>query len=285
MVWRAWGTGQPLLLLHGGSGSWTHWIHNVGPLATCRRVLAPDMPGFGESDALPEPQTAEALADLVAAGLDAVVPDQHLDIAGFSFGAIVAGLVAARLGARVGVLALLGPGGLGLSTPPMRPLQRARADMPAEEVRRAHRRNLRILMIADAVRVDALAVHLQIDNVRRARFKVGAIPESDVLLRALPRIHARVAALWGERDAFTGPHIETSRRLLASMHPDADFRVIRGAGHWINYEAADQVNRALLEMLEPSVDERGLQPGNLGRSPAISPRSRPGRSARRGRRR
>ena len=28
MVWRAWGGGVPLVLLHGGFGSWTHWISN-----------------------------------------------------------------------------------------------------------------------------------------------------------------------------------------------------------------------------------------------------------------
>ncbi|HXA97799.1 MAG TPA: alpha/beta hydrolase, partial [Candidatus Dormibacteraeota bacterium] len=33
MVWRSWGAGPPLVLLHGASGSWTHWIRNVLPLA------------------------------------------------------------------------------------------------------------------------------------------------------------------------------------------------------------------------------------------------------------
>jgi len=44
MMWHAWGegSGKPILLLfHGGSGSWIHWIRNVRPLAasmppTCR---------------------------------------------------------------------------------------------------------------------------------------------------------------------------------------------------------------------------------------------------------
>ena len=63
MVWRSWGEGPPLVLLHGASGSWTHWIRNVLPLARHHRVLAPDMPGYGESDAPPEPHTAESLAE------------------------------------------------------------------------------------------------------------------------------------------------------------------------------------------------------------------------------
>src|SRR5712691_9914772 len=57
MVWRIWGEGPPLVLLHGASGSWTHWIRNVRPLAARFRVLVPDMPGYGDSDAPLEPHT------------------------------------------------------------------------------------------------------------------------------------------------------------------------------------------------------------------------------------
>jgi hypothetical protein len=29
MVWHVWGDGPPLVLFHGGYGSWTHWIRKV----------------------------------------------------------------------------------------------------------------------------------------------------------------------------------------------------------------------------------------------------------------
>src|SRR5947208_8099049 len=74
MVWRVWGEGRPLVLLHGASGSWTHWIRNVLPLAEQFRVLAADMPGFGDSDLPPGLHTAEGLADVVASGLEVLVP-------------------------------------------------------------------------------------------------------------------------------------------------------------------------------------------------------------------
>jgi pimeloyl-ACP methyl ester carboxylesterase len=96
------------------SGAWTHWIRNISPLARRFRLLVPDMPGFGDSDTPPEPHTADALAVLVASGLDQVAPGAELDVAGFSFGGIIAGLVAARLGHRVRALALIGAGGIGL---------------------------------------------------------------------------------------------------------------------------------------------------------------------------
>src|SRR5690606_94454 len=45
LVWRLWGNGPPLVLLHGAFGSWTHWLRNIPALAARFRVIAPDMPG------------------------------------------------------------------------------------------------------------------------------------------------------------------------------------------------------------------------------------------------
>jgi 2-hydroxy-6-oxonona-2,4-dienedioate hydrolase len=250
MVWRAWGAGPPLVLLHGASGSWTHWIRNVLPLAGHHRVLAPDVPGYGESDAPPEPHTADGLAELVADGIDRMLPPPAaFDLAGFSFGAIVGGLVAAQLGARVRTLVLLGPGGLGLPPAPPRALLRIEPEMGPEAIRHVYRENLRMVMLARPESADELAVTLQIDNVRRARFKSGTIPVSDVLFQALPAIRARLAGIWGGRDAFTGHHLDESRRVLAAADPRFAMRVIEPAGHWVNYEAAEQVNALLVELL------------------------------------
>ncbi len=253
MVWRVWGDGRPVVLLHGASGSWTHWIRNVQPLAEHFRVLAPDMPGFGDSDMPAEPHTAESLADVVASGLDILVPaPTDLDMAGFSFGGIIAGLVAARLGRRIGTLALLGAGGLAL--PPMRPpaLLQIEPDMTLADVERVHRANLMTLMIGDPRRVDDLAVFLQMKNLRETRFRSGRIPESDALRRALPAIQSRLTSILGGRDAFMASRLDAYRHMLESFQPDLDFRVIAGAGHWTPYEAPEEVNAALVEMCEVS---------------------------------
>ena len=75
MVWRVWGDARPLVLLHGASGSWNSLDPQYrAPLATCFRVVIPDLPGFGDSDLPSEPHTADTLADLVASGLDVVLP-------------------------------------------------------------------------------------------------------------------------------------------------------------------------------------------------------------------
>lgn len=43
------GEGPPLLLIHGLAGCWETWLENIPYLARRWRVIAPDLPGFGDS--------------------------------------------------------------------------------------------------------------------------------------------------------------------------------------------------------------------------------------------
>ena len=43
------GSGEPLVLVHGLSGSWQNWLENIPHFARERRVIAMDLPGFGGS--------------------------------------------------------------------------------------------------------------------------------------------------------------------------------------------------------------------------------------------
>jgi len=80
-----------------------------------------------------------------------------------------------------------------------------------------HRENLCRLMIGDPARADDLAVHLQVENLRRSRFKSGAIPRSDVLLRALPAIRAPIAGIWGGADAFIKIRVDDIRECVFAV--------------------------------------------------------------------
>ena len=55
MVWRVWGEGEPLVLFHGGSGSWTHWIRNIPGLSRHYELWVADIPGLGDSAMPPKP--------------------------------------------------------------------------------------------------------------------------------------------------------------------------------------------------------------------------------------
>jgi len=235
-------------LFHGGYGSWTHWIRNVLMLAREFTVIAPDLPGLGESATPPEPHTAEGLAAIVVEGLDIVLPkDVAPHIAGFSFGGVLGGHVAAQLGDRLRALTIVGSNGLGLVRQPTT-LERVPAGAPVAEALAIHRHNLGVLMIADPAKIDELAIYLQSQNAPRGRVRSRRFSRTDTLARALPLVKARLDGIWGERDAAARSHLDERAQVLRSFQPGARFEVIPGAGHWVQYEAADRFNEVLAEI-------------------------------------
>lgn len=249
MIWHIWGAGPPLVLFHGGYGSWTHWIRNVLPLSRAFTVIAPDLPGLGASATPPEPHTAEGLARILVEGLDIVMPRrERLHLAGFSFGGVLGGHVAAQLGDRVRAFTVVGSNGLGLIRQPT-DLQRVPPGAASEEALAVHRHNLGALMIADRAKIDELAVYIQSTNAPRGRVRSRRFSRADTLVRALPLVTARLDGIWGGRDATAYPHLDERARTLRSFQPEARFEVIEGAGHWVQYEAADQFNPLLAEIV------------------------------------
>ncbi len=237
MAWRLWGAGAPLVLLHGGYGSWTHWLRNVETLAARYTVIAPDMPGLGDSAAPPPPHSAEALAAIIGRGLDRVVPPPtRIAMAGFSFGAAIGGHVAALMGERIACLLMIGAAGLGLPRPPLANLQRVEPGMSREAIAEIQRLNLAKLMFGDPSRIDALAVYLQNENTRRARLDSRPIAFTDTLIHTLPRARARLGAIWGEKDSTCVPYIEQKFEVLRGIQPSAYCDIVPDAGHWVQWE-------------------------------------------------
>ena len=249
MVWRVWGAGEPLLLFHGGSGSWTHWIRTIPELSKHYELWVADIPGLGDSTMPPKPWVPASIAEVVVAGIDRLFAgDVRLRMAGFSFGGQVAGLSAALLGDRVRTLTLIGVAALGLRADPRETFAKLRPGMSPAEIAAVYRQNLAVLMFADPANIDALSVHLQGENVKRARFRSRPFAPTDNLARALEKVTARLSTIWGTRDIIARPSIEARLEILRRHHPELEVRLIEGAGHWVMYEAAARFNAAFLEL-------------------------------------
>jgi 2-hydroxy-6-oxonona-2,4-dienedioate hydrolase len=251
MIWRQWGEGPALVLLHGGYGSWTHWLRNIDALAARYRVIAADLPGLGDSAMPPTPLAPERIAAVLDRGLAEVLePRQRFHLVGFSFGAMLGSFVAAGRGADLRSMTLVGSASMGLRRAPMREMQPMRRHMTEAEVFALQRANLGILMFADPRHIDDLAVHLQCENVARARVKSRRFAPLDLLGAVLPKVAAPLGGIWGERDITAYPYVEERRALLRAVQPAATFDIIEGAGHWVMYEAPTAFNRALLDRLK-----------------------------------
>ncbi len=248
MVWRSWGHGPTVLLLHGGAGSWRHWIRTLPALADRFRVLAPDLPGLGDSALPPQPWTPDVSSTILAEGLESILdPRVSFDVVGFSAGAMLAGLLAARFGARCTTLVLVGARGLGTAREPVL-LEKVRTKQ-GEARWAAHRGNLARLMLAQPAAIDAQALAIQDWNTVHTRVNSVGFAETDILLDALGTVRARIKAIWGEEDAVARTTLAERCAVLRRIQPEADIRIIPAAGHWVAYEAAETFNKTLVAML------------------------------------
>jgi pimeloyl-ACP methyl ester carboxylesterase len=252
MVWHLWdrsgGTAPVVVLLHGGAGSWRHWVRTIPALVAHYRVLVPDLPGLGESDEPPVGDNADAIAAVVAEGIDAVAGvDTAYDVVGFSFGGTMAACAGALHGRRVRSVTIIGSSGVG---PPgsMVTLEKVR-HLEGEARRETHRVNLSRLMIADAAKIDGLALAIQDWNTVRSRLRTPNLSRSGAILRAIDRLQSPLNGIWGELDAPANPRGAQRAAALRALRPEADVRLIPGTGHWAAYESPEAVNAILLEML------------------------------------
>lgn len=257
VCWRGFGAGRPVVLLHGGHGSWLHWVRNIEALAAHHAVWVPDLPGYGDSD---DPVPGGGLPSLVGpvmATLNQLVgAETPIDLVGFSFG----GLVAAHLAAQrpqVQRLALLGPAGHEGRRRPRGALRSWKVAMQCADpaaLDEVMRHNLAMHMLnAAASDIDPLAVQIHTEACLRTRFRSKEISQGGGLLQVLAQRRGSSLLAWGEHDVTADPGVIA--RALADEVPDCQTHLIEGAGHWVQFERADDINRLLLAWLSADLKD------------------------------
>jgi pimeloyl-ACP methyl ester carboxylesterase len=264
VVWHVWGAAQgdaqnpqrisalsnaprPLVLLHGGSGSWTHWVRNVEHFAQARPVWALDIPGFGDSDLPTGVTDADGLVPYLAEILTQTFVHEAVDVMGFSFGGMTAGLMAAQHPHIIRQLILVGAPGLGLFGKEL-PMRGMTSDMDHAEIRNVHKHNLNAMMFAHAQSVTEEVIDLQEANVVRDRMRRRRIARTDVLAKAQTHWTCPVHGVWGELDPLYTHTLAQIPQVLPSM---ASFTVVPDAGHWLMYERPEAFHAAVDSLLNP----------------------------------
>jgi len=109
------GTGQPVVLIHGsgpGVTAWANWRLVLPELSESRRVIAPDMVGFGFTQRPAGIQYGlDTWVEHLVGILDALELD-HVDLVGNSFGGALSLAFAIKFPERVRRLVLMGAAGV-----------------------------------------------------------------------------------------------------------------------------------------------------------------------------
>src|SRR5206468_8219015 len=105
------GSGPPLVLIHGLSGCWQNWLENIPHFGRRHRVVAVDLPGFGESELPHEEISIPGYGRFIDAFLDEV-DVERASLVGNSMGGFIAAETTIAHPSRVERLVLVSAAGL-----------------------------------------------------------------------------------------------------------------------------------------------------------------------------
>jgi pimeloyl-ACP methyl ester carboxylesterase len=251
------GEGEPLVLVHGAGTSSAIW-HRVMPLlADGRRVVAPDVPGYGGSPAAGRGFALEEVTDNLVAGLEEAHVPAPYDLVGHSMGGALAILLAARHPDRVRRLVLVAPAGLaalprlaaGLLGAVAAPFAHARRTLATPLAGSALVRRLALAGVArDGARVPAEHARTVLASSAGAtRIGPGLASAATADLRAaLGDVRAPLGLVWGEHDPVIPP-----RRVdvIREARPGVELRVVPDTAHAPMLERPEAFCAALEDVL------------------------------------
>lgn len=223
------GAGKPIVLLHSLLADRAVFDRIVPLLATERRVIVPDLPGFGGSSSAGA--TIEGIADRISGLFDALDLGKDADVLGNGFGGFVASALAIRHGAKFDRL-VLADTGIGF-TPEGKQSFYAMAD----RVRQSGMEAIVDVAMKRLFPDDFIAAHPDVVAERRAAL-VKTNPEFFAeachalaaldLSAQIGGIRNRTLVVVGELDSATPPQMS---RALAKALPDAELVEIAACGH------------------------------------------------------
>ena len=233
----------PLLLLHGLLVTSHSFVRLIPELAGDRRVLAPDLPGCGDSDRPPPVLCADYSPRWQAAALLELLDRLELaqvDLVGHSWGGAIAVCLADAAPERVRRLALVDPTLFAMPVPfegRLALLPRLGPYMFQNMYRRNELRRYLGRAFSSEMLVDEADVDIYWDRLARSGGREAAhamlmqLMNPDAMGAMIPRLRGLVAptlVVWGDRDQIV-PR-EHAQRVTDTI-PGAQLRWIEGCGH------------------------------------------------------
>ena len=248
MHWAEWGPRDApvLVMLHGAYGSWPHFLRNIETFATNHRVLIPDLPGYGKSD-MPGVASIAGIGQAVARDITELIGDASYRLFGFSFGGAVAGRLMLCHRARLSHVMLAAPAGIAnASSPPMKGVR----GKQGPELIKALGFNLRSIMFARDESITPQAIAIQHRVSLAARLRVERVDWGDGLAEPVTGFPGHLSVIWGTGDSFIkSAELPKRASIIRSWNPKALTHLIADTGHWAQYEASEQVNTLLGDLL------------------------------------
>ena len=252
------GEGEPIVFIHGLSGSWQNWLENLPFFAQKRRCIAMDLPGFGYSEM---PREKISISNY-ARQVDALCEQLELGecvVVGNSMGGFVTAEMSIQYPRRVKSACLVAAAGISITNLRRRPLMtgaRVIGALGATSAARTRimvsRPRLRWAFTNFVFRHPSLLEPDLVYEQARGAGKPGFVDALDALLSydfrdRLPEIKAPTLIIWGEDDMLVPVQdAHEFERLI----PESRTIILKDTGHTPMLERPTKFNELLAEFVE-----------------------------------
>jgi 2-hydroxy-6-oxonona-2,4-dienedioate hydrolase/4,5:9,10-diseco-3-hydroxy-5,9,17-trioxoandrosta-1(10),2-diene-4-oate hydrolase len=254
------GAGPALIFVHGGgpgSSGLSNFSRNMAAFANRYRVIAIDLPGYGQSTKL---KITEPLwgyyAKVIAGFIDALgLGKAHL--VGNSLGGAASLKTAVDFPNKVDRLVLMGPGG-GYSLFEKQPSDGIRSlitfyNPPGPSLERL--KDFINYLVYDPAGIPDQLLQERIDRAldpetaeyMPLRFGPNMAPITDLWRERLDQVPHETLIIWGREDRVNPMD---QGLILMRQIPNARFLVMPRCGHWVQWEKAEEFNRTVAAFLE-----------------------------------
>lgn len=246
-------------MLHGWPTSSHLWRHVMGPIADNHRVIALDLPGFGQSDKPLDVSYSFRYFERVLSGFLDSLGIEKTSLVVHDLGGPIGLYWACRNSERLDKLVLLNT----LVYPEVSwavMLFVAAIKLPILRSVLASPWGLRQALkigVHDRTRLSEEAIRgtlapFETESARRALLKAGRnlSPKGFVqIARWLPSLEAPVRCVYGERDRIL-PDIARTMRRVQSDVPHAEITALPDCGHFLQEERPEHIGRLLAEFFD-----------------------------------
>lgn len=239
------GSGDTVVLLHGIFAEKDHWVDFARPLTSSYRVVAPDLPGFGESSRMGDLQYDYTIqTEMLVKMLDKLgIKRAHL--AGNSMGGTIATLLAIKHPERVASVAFIGsPHGIRSMTPSEMDILIDAGRAPLVARNPAEFDEMLSLVFAQRPFLPFPIIQASrssaINNAEsNHRIWLGQLKDRYLLHERIDSLKQRALVLWGSNDRVfdvSGANVLKAKLNQVEMH------VLPGIGHLPMMEAPKETS-------------------------------------------
>jgi len=240
------GSGTPLVLVHGFLGSSDMWAPQINFFKDNFRVIAPALPGFGNSSAINSCNSIECMAKAILNLLEKK-EIKNFNLLGHSMGGMIVQEIAKIAGEKILKLICYGTGPRGNIPGRFETIDQSREKLKINGLDVTARRIAKTWFIEE----DKSKYFYLCDEAGK-QTSIEAADNGLVAMKNwsgienLKNIKNETLIVWGDQDkAYNFNQVET----LNNNIPNSDLKIIKGCSHNVHLEKPEEFNAVVEEFL------------------------------------